>query len=321
MGGLIARWYVEMCGGAEITRKLITLGTPYRGAPLALGQLVNGPNPRLGRLPLELTRFARSMPSLHQLLPEYACLEQGDGLATITSITLPELNTAMVTDAMRFHTDLQGAEARRPESLTSTYAIVGTDQHTATTARLTGRYIELINSYLGEDLYGDSTVPIIAACRPDIATDGSTLYSVPDKHGNLQENTAVLDKIEGILTTRTIKAAKSVGLRVDVPELALPGEDITVQVTPTEPSRHNIHLWVRSEVGTLVSASVLRPANGTLSTTVSGLAPGAYIVDVTGSSSFASVSSNILIWEPRYGVEDWDRPLSRNAHAGIAASR
>ena len=32
MGGLIARWYMEKCGGAEITRKLITLGTPYRGA-------------------------------------------------------------------------------------------------------------------------------------------------------------------------------------------------------------------------------------------------------------------------------------------------
>ena len=42
MGGLIARWYIEQCGGAEITRKLITLGTPYRGAAHAVDQLVNG---------------------------------------------------------------------------------------------------------------------------------------------------------------------------------------------------------------------------------------------------------------------------------------
>ena len=42
MGGLIARWYIEQCGGAEITSKLITLGTPYRGAARALDQLVNG---------------------------------------------------------------------------------------------------------------------------------------------------------------------------------------------------------------------------------------------------------------------------------------
>jgi triacylglycerol esterase/lipase EstA (alpha/beta hydrolase family) len=39
MGGLVARWYIEKCGGAEITRKLITLGTPYRGAAKALEQL------------------------------------------------------------------------------------------------------------------------------------------------------------------------------------------------------------------------------------------------------------------------------------------
>ena len=48
MGGLIARWYIEQCGGAEITRKLITLGTPYRGAARALDQLVNGAHQGLG---------------------------------------------------------------------------------------------------------------------------------------------------------------------------------------------------------------------------------------------------------------------------------
>ena len=31
MGGLIARWYLDRLGGAEVTRKLITLGTPHRG--------------------------------------------------------------------------------------------------------------------------------------------------------------------------------------------------------------------------------------------------------------------------------------------------
>jgi hypothetical protein len=44
----------------------------------------------------------------------------------------------MATDAMRFYTDLQVAEAKRPQSLTATHAIVGTAQPTATTARLAG---------------------------------------------------------------------------------------------------------------------------------------------------------------------------------------
>ena len=114
MGGLIARWYIEKCGGAEITRKLITLGTPYRGAARALDQLVNGAHHGLGPFGLNLTGFARSMPSLHQLLPEYACLEHEDDLARTTDVTLPELDTGMVADAMRFHTDLRDAEAARP---------------------------------------------------------------------------------------------------------------------------------------------------------------------------------------------------------------
>jgi pimeloyl-ACP methyl ester carboxylesterase len=300
MGGLVARWYIEKCGGAEITRKLITLGTPYRGAARALGQLVNGAHPGLGPFRLDLTRFARSMPSLHQLMPEYACVQQGDDLAKTTGVMLPELDAAMVTDAMRFYTELQDAEARRPESLAATHAVVGTSQATATTARLTGGRIELLDSYQERELYGDSTVPVVAACRPDVPMDSNTLRRVPDKHGNLQRNTAALDEIEGILTASSIiiKAAKPVALRMDAPDFALAGEAITIRVTPAEPTRQAIRITVTSETGTLIEARRLRPSGEAI--TIDGLAPGAYTIDVAGTglaSPFAPVSSDILIWE------------------------
>jgi triacylglycerol esterase/lipase EstA (alpha/beta hydrolase family) len=300
MGGLIARWYIEKCGGAEITRKLITLGTPYRGAARALGQLVNGAHPGLGPFRIDLTRFARSMPSLHQLLPEYACVQQGDDLAKTTGITLPELDPAMVADAMRFYTDLHDAETRRPQSLAATHAIVGTTQATATTARLTGGRIELLDSYQDRVLYGDSTVPAVAACRPDVPMDSNTLRRIPDKHGNLQRNTAALDEVEGILTASSIiiKAAKPVPLRVDAPDFALAGEALTLRVTPAEPTRQAIGLTVTSETGTLIEARRLRPSGQSI--TIDGLAPGAYTIDVAGTdlaSPFAPVSSDILIWE------------------------
>ncbi|MGH3569112.1 MAG: lipase/acyltransferase domain-containing protein [Pseudonocardia sp.] len=115
MGGLIARHYVELGGGADHTRKIITLGTPYRGAASALGQLVNGVRKGIGPLSVDLTLFARSLPSLHQLLPEYACIDTGSGpLLTTTETTVPELETAMVIDAMAFHTELDAAAAARP---------------------------------------------------------------------------------------------------------------------------------------------------------------------------------------------------------------
>jgi hypothetical protein len=47
-------------------------------------------------------------------------------------------------------------------------------------------------------------------------------------------------RVDGILTARSIiiKAARPIVLRVGVPDFALSGEDITVQVTPSEPTRH-----------------------------------------------------------------------------------
>jgi hypothetical protein len=113
-------------------------------------------------------------------------------------------------------------------------------------------------------------VPIVAACRSDVAMDSNTLRRVPDKHGNLPRNTAALDEVEGILTASSIiiKAARPIALRVDLPEFALAGKDVTVQVTPSEPTRYAIHLSVRSETGTLVEARMLRPSSRTTTTSI-----------------------------------------------------
>ena len=99
-------------------------------------------------------------------------------------------------------------------------------------------------------------MPIVAACRADVAMDSNTLRRVPEKHGNLHRNAAALDEMEGILTARdiVIKAAKPIALRVDAPDLALAGQPVTIDVTPAEPTRHAIHLAVTSETGTLVEA-------------------------------------------------------------------
>lgn len=304
MGGLIARWYIEHCGGAQITRKLITVGTPYRGAVRALAQLANGAPRALGPFHPDLTGFARSLPSLYQLLPEYACLAQpGGGLAAVADTTVPGLDAAMTADAMSFHRALRDAETARAQSLTATHPIVGTGQPTPTTARIAGGKVELADTYQDEDLYGDSTVPLVAACRADVPMDSNTLRRVPDKHGNLQRNTAALDEIEGILTAQhiIIKAARRIPLRVTAPELALPGQPVTIQITPAEAARHAIQLTIRTETGVRTEARTLRPSPHPVTATIDGLAPGAYTIDITGpgpASPYAPVSSDILIWDP-----------------------
>jgi len=305
MGGLVARWYIEQCGGAELTRKLITLGTPYRGAARALDPLVNGIRRELGPFSVDLTEFARSIPSLYQLLPEYACVTSTiapDGLAKTTEANLPELDTKMTIDAMAFYTTLQESEAKRPASLTSTHAIVGTKQATRTTATLNGGRVEFLETYHDEDLSGDGTVPGVAACRPDVQLDSNTLHHIPDKHGNLQRNRAGLDQVESILTARRVfvrDGGNPVNLRVSLPEVVLRSEPVTVEVTPGEPTRHPILLTVTNESGRLVQSCILKPANRAVSATLDLLPPGAYAID-TGdpdrSSYYAPVSSDVLVW-------------------------
>lgn len=76
MGGLVAaRWWAE--GGHRVTEKIITLGTPYRGAVKALDWLVNGVSIAGFRLP-EVTNVLRQWDSTYDLLPKYQAIARGD---------------------------------------------------------------------------------------------------------------------------------------------------------------------------------------------------------------------------------------------------
>ena len=59
-----------------------------------------------GAAPRRRACVVRDLPSLHQLLPDYACIDHGGARHRLDEISVPELETAMVTDAMAFHTDL-----------------------------------------------------------------------------------------------------------------------------------------------------------------------------------------------------------------------
>ncbi|MFB7058341.1 lipase family alpha/beta hydrolase [Streptomyces vinaceus] len=181
MGGLVARHYVERLGGHEVTRRVITLGTPHRGSLRALSDLVDGG----GRRDPELGAFARSLPSLHQLAPDGACMEGPGGLARLRDLPgLPGVDEALLADAARFHADLRGAPPR-----SELYAIAGTGQPTASTARYAGDRLALVSE--GD---GDGTVPLSSGAGP---LAGS--WAVYEQHGSLQNNPAVREALHGLL--------------------------------------------------------------------------------------------------------------------------
>ena len=201
IGGLVARWYIEMCHGAQITRKLITIGTPWRGAAKSLIQLVNGVPTKLGPLSIDLTTFACSLISAEQLLPEYAAIDHSTSYATTTEAQLPGFNDhdrrARLADAMRFHTDLQAAEQARDGAADMTHMIVGVRQPTITTVRFDRDHAVALETFGDENDYGDGTVPLTGALGHNLTMDTNRVVRIrpprqpaaqPDRTGSVRRS-------------------------------------------------------------------------------------------------------------------------------------
>src|SRR5262245_43468345 len=113
MGGLVARYYLEVLGGWRDTRKLITFGTPYRGSLNAVDFVANGIRKAFGLV--DLTDLMCSFTSVHQLLPIYPCLDTGAEKLTRLEdipIALPRLTSEQVAAARGFHREIEEAVAR-----------------------------------------------------------------------------------------------------------------------------------------------------------------------------------------------------------------
>ena len=91
LGGLVARYWIGVCGGWRHCRALITLGTPHRGAPRAVDWLFNGAG--VGALrSAAATRVLRDWPSVYELLPQYPAVLTESG----TPVEVPQLSPTLV---------------------------------------------------------------------------------------------------------------------------------------------------------------------------------------------------------------------------------
>jgi hypothetical protein len=263
--------------------------------------LVNGVRKGIGPLKVDLTSFARSLPSIHQLLPEYACIETTGGLVKTTEITLPELDTNMVSDAMRFHDELDQAASSTSAGL-NIHPMVGTRQATFTTARISGSTVDPIETIDSEDEGGDATVPRLAAIPKGVRPDSPVIRYIADQHGSLQSNQAILDEIDGILTAKPViyRAVPQLEIGFRTEPIVLAGEKIGVQATVGGGERVALQAEVLNERGKKVTTVRLRAANGVPCTEIDPLPPGAYRIIVGGVGSAAAavapVTTVVLVW-------------------------
>jgi pimeloyl-ACP methyl ester carboxylesterase len=249
MGGLVSRYFLECLEGWKSTRALITLGTPHRGSLNAVDFLVHGMKKGVGPLGLDLTPLLRSFPSVYQLLPIYPCIDVGGAdLARVAAAAeagkLAHVEPARAAAARRFHAEIeeaQAANARNADYVERGYAqfpIVGIEQPTYQSARSAAGSVELLRTYEGEDMGGDGTVPRVSATPIELSEAEREIYAA-EMHGSLQNADGALANLKGILTRddidlRRFRAEIGVTLTLDLEDVVLPGEPLTVRAHASE---------------------------------------------------------------------------------------
>lgn len=274
MGGLVARHFCEHHGGAEITRGVVTIGTPHRGAPKALAALVNGHH--IG--PLDLSKLVRSLPSVYELLPLFPVLhgEQtyriaeafrldpvtGDdvpGPSSGAARPAPFLDKDMLRRALRFHAEIRmPAESRATRGKPTPYqlkAFFNRRQSTPASARLDGGRVTLLDIYPTDvdgrraetDMRGDGTVPSFASVPIEWSKTDAAL-PVAEKHAAMQAAQVLHDSLINWmrpLDVAELKGAEQTDASVialTVPSILERGAPLDVVLGALRPTRGQVEV-------------------------------------------------------------------------------
>lgn len=314
MGGLVARSFLEEGGGAEMTAKLITLGTPYRGSLNALNALSNGVDVPLAPLRNTLDEIIRTLPAVYQLLPTYDCVGEGNDLKALDQLAVPGLDAAMVADAFAFHKIINDHAAASTSY--DIFPLKGDVQPTFQTAALRDGRIVPLHLYKNEKLRGDGTVPRRSSHPPQWTNDGKSVF-FSQQHPSLQADTDCHRQIDGILTSDaqsffSMLAEQDVGgdrLGIHLPEIVAAGRPLDIVAT-SELGDGGIQLQadLRHEDGTRLPTVLLRSAGGgRYEAKVADLAPGSYSVRVSSTlngSPISPVTGLTLAWDDAASMED-----------------
>lgn len=195
MGGLVSRYYLESGEftarpGFHAVRRLITLGTPHLGAPLALTAAL-GKEKRLFLSAAQVHRLANDprYPSVYELLPPkgepFAWNVEPDSKLLPTDIYDPTIAEKLrllrenLEAAQAFHAKLN--PAKRPQEVRY-FFFVGSRQPTIAAVTVDLRIGDPVTRIEADD-GGDGTVPIWSA-----GLSGFQIRPVGGEHGTIYKN-------------------------------------------------------------------------------------------------------------------------------------
>ncbi|MGH3698365.1 MAG: lipase/acyltransferase domain-containing protein [Pseudonocardiaceae bacterium] len=307
MGGLVARYFVEVLGGWRDTTAVVTFGTPFYGSLNAVDFLLNGFHKDLGPLSVDFSPLLRSMTSIHQLVPSYRCIDGPDGTTTTPADAgLAQWNPAWNHALLAFQREMEdAAKANRadPEFIAHPVVyqpITGRDQPTRQSAAVVNGKVELRFDRKGKDESGDGTVPLLSGA---LAGTQQMRTFAPEQHARLQANTPLLNHLSGVIQALHESRIEDLRRRVtswfalDVDDVYLPNEPVAVHVQTLS----DLDLGTLQEVQTTVAVQdqatgqhvthrdVVVPRDRT-EVVLGELGAGTYLLTVSGPAGAAEVS-------------------------------
>ena len=309
MGGLVARYFIECLGGWQVTRTLMTLGTPHRGSLNAVGFLENGMKKGIGPFGLDLSPLLRSLTSVYQLLPIYPCVASGGAAMQRVAEAaqaglLNHVNAPRATAARAFHQEIQDAQARNAKDAAYSehgpvlVPIVGIEQPTAQSVHIEGGKLSLLNSFEGVDQGGDGTVPR-ASGTPIEMNDAKREVYAAETHGALQNADGTLANLKGVLTRDRIdfrkfqRAEDAAMLTLEVDDVVLPGAALALRVRPSEGSPKISVTLTPLAGGAAIDEPLARDAEPGWQQGAFNLAPGVW--RVTAHAEGATPVSDLVV--------------------------
>lgn len=310
MGGLVARSFLELEGGWADTRMLITFGTPYSGSLNSLNFIANGFSKGFGPAELDLSELLRSLTSVYQLLPTFACVDgAGDELVVPTdpAATVPHLDLDRASDALAFHTAMNDAAAANGGGII--HPIVGIRQPTLQRAVVRNDELWVSSDWdptKADSSYGgDGTVPRRSAIPPEMYADPRGAKYSAIGHGSLQNDDDNLTHLEGILTERAyfvpeLNASAAKYLALDIDDYFHVDEDIAARVSSSELGATFQITVANTATGATAATRTFDNFNGEALMTVAvpDLAEGTYRVTVSATSvaGVPPVSRLVVVW-------------------------
>ena len=305
MGGIVARYFLEVLQGWRDTCTLITFGTPYRGSLNAVGFLANGYAKTVGPLNLDFSEIIRTFTALYQLLPTYPCIDKGDGqLVRIGETTgLPNTDPVRAANALAFHheiRDAQEANSREETYRSQGYAIfpiVGVEQPTFQSAGLVRGKLELRSTLEGKDNGGDGTVPRTSATPIELNALRREMYAA-EAHASLQNFAPVLTQVTGIVTGKDIdwNAYEAPGLTtlgLNVQDVYAAGP-VDIEVKMSGPVSLEATVF-DAATARVVRQAPLRPVAERHAHASIALPIGAYRVTIWGDNNVSPVTDTFLV--------------------------